>query len=495
VTGTGRLPLAARLLIAAVLAGGAALSLGWLTAVDTWTGNDLLAWLAIAAATAAAERFSLELSYRSQIDVYSLSDAIWIASMLLVRPSVLALAVGAGILAGQALHRRPVLKIAFNAAQFTIAISAALAVFGALGAPPADEPRSWLAVALAMGLFQAVNTVVVATVIAQTEGRPFRDVALPWIGVLQFTGNLATGVLAALVWTAQPLGLPLLLVPLSLSYLAYRQWLRALQERDRMTHMGATADEIARSGDLAGRIADSGGGNDSVGRLAATLNRMLEALESSFQRERTFIRESSHELRTPITICRGHLELLPAETDRDEQLETVAVILDELDRMTRILDDMSELAYMEDPASLRRSEVDLARLLHDVALKTAALLNGRLVVEATDGRTVEADGQRLQQALINLLANAREHTPPDLPITVRVARDDGGWRIEVADRGGGLAPLHEERAFEPFYKSPGSDGSGLGLAIVSAIARAHGGEAGVDNSPGEGATFWIRIPQ
>src|SRR5215207_8722282 len=113
---------------------------------------------AIALATAIAERFPLDLHYRNARDVYSLAAAIWTGSLLLVEPSVLAIAVASGVLVGESLERRPPVKVAFNVGQFTLAISAALAVFEALGSPPADEPATWLAAAAAMATFQAVNT-------------------------------------------------------------------------------------------------------------------------------------------------------------------------------------------------------------------------------------------------------------------------------------------------------------------------------------------------
>jgi two-component system, OmpR family, sensor kinase len=107
---------------------------------------------------------------------------------------------------------------------------------------------------------------------------------------------------------------------------------------------------------------------------------------------------------------------------------------------------------------------------------------------------VSADSQRLTQALINLVHNAREHTEPGTPIALRAVGEAGALRFEIADAGGGLAPDDEQRVFQPFFKGESSDGSGLGLAIVAGIARAHGGAAGLDNRPGHGATFWIRIP-
>lgn len=489
------MPRAASVLVVVVLVGGGALAAAWLTSVATWGAGDVIACGGIVLATAVAERFALELRYRNERDVYSLADAIWTGSLLLVEPSILAVAVGGGVLAGQTLRRRPPVKVAFNVGQFTISISAALAVFAALGSPPADDPASWIAAAAAMASFYAVNTVLVGLIIALTEGRRFREVALPAVALAQFAGNVATGVLGALIWIAQPLGIPLLLIPLSLTYLAYREWLRTLQERDRMAQMGNEADVIARSGDLSKRISDDVR-TDAVGHLASTFNNMLARLEASFRRERTFIRESSHELRTPITICRGHLEVLTPHPEPDELLETIAVVLDELDRMARIADDMSALAYMENPASLRRSDVHLERLLADVAFKATPLLNGRLRVEPLQHESsLYADAQRLIQALINLIKNAHDHTAHDTLIALRAVRGADAWRFEVADAGGGLLPADAERVFQPFYKRPESKGSGLGLAIVSGIAHAHGGAAGLDNRPGEGATFWIRIPR
>jgi signal transduction histidine kinase len=368
-------------------------------------------------------------------------------------------------------------------------------VFALLGSPPADEPAGWIAAAAAMAAFQVVNTLLVGAIIALAERRGLGGVLGISTGVLQWAGSASAGILGAIVWADEPTGLPLLLVPLGLTYLAYRGWLRTVQERDWMAQMGDAADAIARSADLTKRISETDR-PDPVGGLAATLNHMLAALEASFDRERTFVRESSHELRTPITICRGHLEVLPPEPAPDELPEAVAMVLGELDRMTRIIDDMAELAFMEDPASLRMGEVEPAAFLAGVASKAAPLLNGRLsVAPAAAAGTIRADGQRLTQALIILIKNARDHTPAGTPVELRVVGEPAVCRFEVADAGGGLAPADERHVFEPFYKGSGSGGSGLGLAIVSGIARAHGGAAGLENRAGQGATFWIRLPR
>src|SRR5262249_54121807 len=124
------------------------------------------------------------------------------------------------------------------------------------------------------------------------------------------------------------------------------------------------------------------------------------------------------------------------------------------------------------------------------------ILGDRLLVDyEITSATLRADPQRLTQALLNLLQNAAEHTVSDGPVHLRVQAEPASWRFEVADNGGGLPPGEEQFVFEPFRTaSPRTGRTGLGLSIVRGIARAHGGESGVVNQPGRGATFWIRIP-
>jgi signal transduction histidine kinase len=209
-----------------------------------------------------------------------------------------------------------------------------------------------------------------------------------------------------------------------------------------------------------------------------------------------FMSAVSHELRTPITICRGHLEVLEPDADRLEIGETIALVLDELDRMNRLVDDMTTAVRGDDPSFLRREPVQLATLVSRVARKVEPLLSPRLRVAPVprDAR-LHADPRRLEQALVNLLQNAAVHTPDETPVELRVSQARRAWLFEVEDRGPGLARGQDEEAFERFVHGPASSGSGLGLAVVRSIARGHGGEAGVDNHPGKGATFWILIPR
>jgi signal transduction histidine kinase len=259
--------------------------------------------------------------------------------------------------------------------------------------------------------------------------------------------------------------------------------------------MLSVADAISREGDLSRKIPESGR-RDEIGVLGATFNRMLARLEAAFGRERRFISEASHELRTPITICRGHLEVLGPEPEPDQVRAANEVVIDELARVGRMIEDMTTLARVDDPAFMRPREIALDDFLEDVGVKAEPLLNGRLTVRPPQpGRTLLGDPHRLTQALLNLLNNAAVHGHGDGPVELRVVAERGCWRFEVADEAGGLSPSQEENVFRPFHRGRGSAGRGLGLAIVHGIAEAHRGSSGVVNRPGEGATFWIRVPR
>lgn len=207
-----------------------------------------------------------------------------------------------------------------------------------------------------------------------------------------------------------------------------------------------------------------------------------------------FLSSASHELRTPITIVRGHLEVLGPRPSEEELRDTTSLVIDELDRMGRLVDDMTVLVRSEDPEFLRPEEVDLHEFTADVAAKAEPLLGRRLRVRRPRrGALVKADPQRLTQAVLNLLNNAADHTTG--PVDLRVGDEPGWWRIAVGDRGDGVPPEAVPSLFEPFRTGDGSNGTGLGLAIVRGIAEAHGGSAGVDDRPGGGSQFWIRLPQ
>jgi len=219
-------------------------------------------------------------------------------------------------------------------------------------------------------------------------------------------------------------------------------------------------------------------------------------LEELRRMEEAWISAVSHELRTPITICRGHLEVLGPDAEPDEVRGAIDVVLDELDRMGRLAEDVTTLARLEGRSLVREQQVSLAAFVAGVATKARPLLDGRLRVEEVPADAwITADPDRLTQALLNLLQNAALHAPQGTPVTLHVVRERRWWRFDVADRGPGLSEDIEPAVFEPFIRGRGTGvGSGLGLTIVRGIAQGHGGEVGLENKPGEGATFWIRIP-
>lgn len=490
------LPRAARFLIVAFALAGALIVAVRLPDVADWSWGSAGICLGLAAAVVVAQQFTIPIRHGGETENLDTTDAVWAAGLLLAGASEVTLAVAVGIFAGQAARRWRLHKIAFNVGQDLVAITGALLVYEAL-ATSAGEPQSWLAAALGMAVYFVVNAGTVAFVISLVERKAYRSVLIPSAGLnlAQWSANVGLGILVAVVIVDEPAVLPLLSVPLLLSYFAYRGWLREARERELMHELARTADAIYEEGDLARRLA--GASNGDVGQLRVTLNRMLDRLDAAFRRERQFISEASHELRTPITICRGHLEVLGENPTPDELAECVTLVVDELDRMGRIVDDMTTLARADTERFLRPETIPLDRFLADVAAKAGPLLNGRLrIIPALEGAAVEGDPQRLTQALINLLQNSAFHGREGCPVVLRVLEENGSWRFEVVDEGGGITLDPPERVFQPFSRGNTKQaGSGLGLAIVRKIAEAHGGAAGVDNRPGEGATFWIRVPK
>jgi signal transduction histidine kinase len=230
--------------------------------------------------------------------------------------------------------------------------------------------------------------------------------------------------------------------------------------------------------------------------LARERDRAEQLRELDEMKDR-FLSAVSHELRTPITICRGHLEVLEEGADEQEVRAVKAMCISELALLGRLVEDLATLAWAEDARALLKVEsLPLDSFLDSMAAKADAILGDRVrVVSPIGGATIRADPQRLTQALVNLLQNAADHAKGDGPICLRVQAGPASWRFEVADDGGGLPPGDEQVVFEPFSTGSSRGGMGLGLAIVRAIARAHGGEAGADNRPGHGVTFWIEIPR
>ncbi len=257
--------------------------------------------------------------------------------------------------------------------------------------------------------------------------------------------------------------------------------------------MRATAQEISDS-DLSRRLDTTG--NDDITELGDTFNAMLDRLEQAFAHQRRFLDDAGHELRTPLTIVRGHLELLDPRHSGDTET-TRELVLDELDRMARLVDDMIVLAKSGRPDFLQPTDVDAGMLTDEVLDKVRALGERRWVLDARAEGEVCVDPQRVTQALVQLAKNAVQHTSPGDEIAVGSALDGGHVRWWVRDTGPGVPAEDSTRIFERFQRGPevrGTDGSGLGLSIVRAIADAHGGEVRLHSVPGHGATFTVQLP-
>jgi signal transduction histidine kinase len=239
----------------------------------------------------------------------------------------------------------------------------------------------------------------------------------------------------------------------------------------------------------------------SVSQRIRTAERLAEQhetarrLRSSKAMQDTWIAAASHELRTPIAICRGHLELLEPDAGPRELHEVLGVVADEVDRMGRLVDDVTTLSRLEDRSFLEPRSIDLCGFLEKISKKGDALLPDRLQVHPVpDGAAVTADPMRLTQAILNLLQNAATHGG-DGTVVVDARREASMWRFAVTDPGARAPVPAGPSLFEPFRLGDRSPrGSGLGLPIVRAVARAHGGSVGATHDADRGTTVWIEIP-
>nr|WP_232523723.1 HAMP domain-containing sensor histidine kinase [Nocardioides sp. MAH-18] len=254
-----------------------------------------------------------------------------------------------------------------------------------------------------------------------------------------------------------------------------------------------TADDITET-DLSQRLPVTG--NDDITALTRTFNGMLDRLEAAFVGQRQFLDDAGHELKTPLTVLRGHLELLDPDNP-DDVAETRLLLLDEIDRMARLVGDLILLAKSDRPDFLRPRQVDVGALTADVVAKARGLGDREWIVDAVADAEVEADEQRLTQALLQLADNAVKHTAPGDPVAIGSATTGADVRIWVRDTGPGVPAADRQLIFERFGRSavpPGDEGFGLGLSIVGAIVRAHGGTVAVEDAR-PGARFVLTLPR
>jgi heavy metal sensor kinase len=240
---------------------------------------------------------------------------------------------------------------------------------------------------------------------------------------------------------------------------------------------------------------------DELERLGETLNEMLARLEEALRREREFVADAGHELRTPLSLLRTELELALRHGRSAEQLRAALLAsMQEVDRLAQLADDLLLIARSDRGSlPLRVESLEAGELLSTVASRfqwRADETARRLAHEAPSGLRVRGDRLRLEQALSNLVDNALRHGAGR--VSLRAAAVDGSVELHVEDEGPGFAPGFLERAFERFSRpQPGRErgGAGLGLSIVQVIAQAHGGRAEAANVAAGGAHVWLVLPR
>lgn len=267
-------------------------------------------------------------------------------------------------------------------------------------------------------------------------------------------------------------------------------------------------------GDLSTRIDVSGG--DELAALAADINTLAAKLQAADQQRTVVDRERrelttaiSHDLRTPLASLRAMVEALDdgVVDDAEGVSRYYRTMRREIDRLSRMIDDLFELAQIDAGAlRLNLASVDVREIAADVAdaMQVQAKRNDiEVTLECVEQLPMlSLDGARMERAVANLVRNAVEHTPPGGRVDIRVAHTNSFVELSVTDSGPGIAPQDLPHVWDRFYRGEKSrrradengDGAGLGLAIVRGIVEAHGGAAAVESSASEGATFTMRLP-
>jgi signal transduction histidine kinase len=226
---------------------------------------------------------------------------------------------------------------------------------------------------------------------------------------------------------------------------------------------------------------------------------MIEQLDRLLQSQRTFVADASHELRGPLTVIRGNLDLLKRNLSEEDRSESIRVLEAEMTRMTRIVNDLLVLAEVESGPLEQQQTVSLKDILLDSQDRALLLAgNRKITIERQEDLWVKGDGHKLDQMANNLVSNAVKYTPDGGTITLSLFQDGDWARLEVADTGIGIAPEHLPHIFDRFYRvdkahSRAGGGTGLGLAIVKGIAQQHGGTVTVNSELGKGSTFTVRL--
>ena len=271
---------------------------------------------------------------------------------------------------------------------------------------------------------------------------------------------------------------------------------RAMRPVERIT---GAALEIYQTQDLDRRVDVRS--NDEVGRLGSAFNEMLDRLGDLFRSQQRFVADVSHEMRTPLTVIRGNVDLLRAMGCSDK--ESLDAISSESDRMTRLVSDLLLLSQADAGMLPMHCEpVDVSSLVADVVRSGTIVADGRVNIQASvmGELVVHADPDRIKQVLLNLLDNAIKHSPHSGTVRIAGTSTDAGMvLLSVSDSGIGIPAEDVPHVFERFYRvdksrSRANGGAGLGLSIAKSIIEAHGGDIEVQSAVGVGTTFNVWLP-
>jgi two-component system, OmpR family, sensor kinase len=274
-------------------------------------------------------------------------------------------------------------------------------------------------------------------------------------------------------------------------------YLLATRTASPLRRFAATAAEVD-AGDLTPRLDSSATSAAELRTLAEAFNHMLDRLDRAFARQRQFVSDASHELRSPLTAIRGQLEVL-ARNDHPSATEVRRVetmTMAEMRRVERLVDDLLALARLDEGVGLALREVQAAAFLGDLA--AGAPEEGTEVGALAEG-SIRIDPDLLAQVVRNLLGNAHRHAGPGGRVTLAATEEGKSLLVTVDDDGPGIPPEQRERVFDRFHRSEpsrerASGGSGLGLGIARSIVERHGGRIWVDDSPLGGARVSFELP-
>jgi two-component system, OmpR family, sensor histidine kinase MprB len=258
--------------------------------------------------------------------------------------------------------------------------------------------------------------------------------------------------------------------------------------------VSAAAEEVARTHDLTHRIEVRG--DDELGRLAASFNEMMAALERSEAAQRRLVADASHELRTPLATLRTNIETLGRSDrlDPGERRRLVGDVTQELEEMSELVGDVVELARAPGQDAVQRQDVALDELARDAIERAQRRAREIRFEPRMRPSIVNADAQRLGRAISNMLDNACKWSPRGGTVEVEVE----AGRVSVRDHGPGFPHDDLDKVFDRFWRADearGKPGSGLGLAIVQRVAEEHGGTAAATNAEDGGAVVSLTVPE